>query len=62
LEEGRKEARKKLRNKKETLHHRGDYFIQNVIFIISLRKRGVTDRERGDTFLRLMEYVIGFFL
>jgi hypothetical protein len=62
-----KRSEKKLRKKKITLHHRADYFIQNLIFHYFIeKKRGrVTERGReegGDTFLRPMEYVIGFFI
>jgi hypothetical protein len=48
LGEGRKEARKKLRNKEATLHHRADYFIQNLIsHYFDEKKRGrVIERER----------------
>jgi hypothetical protein len=37
------------RNKKRTLHHRADYFIQNLIFHYFIeKKRGCeTERERG---------------
>jgi hypothetical protein len=63
LREGRKEARKKFRNK-NTPHHREDYFIQSLGFNYFIeKKRGcVTEREGGgDNFSRPMEYVIGFF-
>jgi hypothetical protein len=48
LWEGRKEARKILRNKKITLHHRADYFIQNSIFhyFVEKKKGCVCDREK----------------
>jgi hypothetical protein len=48
LGEGQKEERTKLSNKKITLHHRADYFIQNLIFHYFIKKmRGcVTERER----------------
>jgi hypothetical protein len=44
-----KRSEKKLRNKK-TLHHRADYFIQNLIFHYFIgKKRGcVTEREREE--------------
>jgi hypothetical protein len=64
LGEGRKEVRNKFRNKKITVHHRAEYFIQNFIFHYFIeKKRGcVTEREGGgDAFLRPMEYVTGFF-
>jgi hypothetical protein len=50
LGEGRKEARKKFRNKTITLDHRADYFIQNLIFHYFIeKKRGcVTEREEGE--------------
>jgi hypothetical protein len=60
-----KRSEKKSRNKKITLHHRADYFIQNMIFQYFIeKKRGcVKEREGGeDTFLRPMQYVIGFFI
>jgi hypothetical protein len=64
LGEGRKETRKEFRNKNITLHYRADYFIQNLIFHYCTEKEGgcLTERERreGDTFLRPMEYVIGY--
>jgi hypothetical protein len=42
-------SEKKLRNKKITLHHRADYYIQNLIFHYFFeKKRGrVTEREGG---------------
>jgi hypothetical protein len=48
LEEGRKEGRKKLRNKKITLRRRADYFIRNFIFhyFIEEKKRVCEERER----------------
>jgi hypothetical protein len=64
LGEGRKEARKILRNKKITLHHRADYFIENFIFHYFIEENRGCDRERekGEgTLLRPMEYVIRFF-
>jgi hypothetical protein len=56
---------KKLRNKKRTLHHRADYFIQNLIFHYFIEEKRGCDRERereggGDTLFRPIEYVIGF--
>jgi hypothetical protein len=44
-----KRRKKKSRNKKITLHHRADYFIQNVIFHYLIeKKRGcVAERETG---------------
>jgi hypothetical protein len=65
-----KTREKKLRNKNITLHHRGDCYIQNLIFhYFTEEERGcVTEREREreiergrDTFLRPVEYVIEFF-
>jgi hypothetical protein len=57
-----------LRNKKITLHHRADYFIQNLIFHYFIeKKRGCVkerekEREKGrGHFFRPMENVIGFF-
>jgi hypothetical protein len=59
-----KGSEKKLRNKKITLHHRADYFIQNLIFhyFIEKKKGCVTEGERRGrgTFLRPIRHTIFF--
>jgi hypothetical protein len=43
-----KRSEKKMRNKKGTLHHRADYFIQNLIchYFIEKKRGCVTEKER----------------
>jgi hypothetical protein len=48
--ERRKEARRKLRNKKITLPHGADYFIQNLIFHYFIEKKRGYVTERGGHF------------
>jgi hypothetical protein len=65
LGERSKEARKKLRNKKITVHHRAVHFIQNLIFSLFHweKREGVLQGERGrEHSLRPMAYIIGSFL